>query len=746
MQSRRLAVSVAHALARSLWVMAFALGGGGSVLADTTPDPNAYSFTLKQLGRYSPMNLHGTDATDSINFDVRSDQVVTGAQLNLQYSYSPSLLPDLSQINILVNDQVAASIALAKDGAGSFQNKMVEIPARLITEKNRLSVQFIGHYTMGCEDPTHTSLWAKISNSSLLQLQTTPLALTNDLAILPQPFFDPRDARELSLPFVFAGKPDRGALEAAGTLASWLGALAKFRGGNFPVLLGSLPAHGNAVVLISSDTPGAIASLQLPTPQGATLSVVTNPNDRYGKLLVVAGRNSDELKRAASALTLGTKALSGASTVIDKLQVVAPRKPYDAPNWLPSDRPVRLGELIADKRLSVSGYNPGDITVPLNLPPDLFNWRQSGARLDLKYRYTPQPKSSNSSLIISFNDGMLKSETLPSIESLDQGVLSSITDEALYRQTRLYLPLNSAALQSRLQLRFMYDFIKQGECGDIIIDNMRGSVDPESTIDLSGYDHFITMPNLGVFKDSGFPFTRMADLSQTAVVLPDDPGTGDISAYLNVLGHFGLSTGYPATGVIVAQAAQVSALADRDLLIFASGNNQPLLQQWADRLPAAVGLQQRVELSDLPTRVRNWFSADDAANLRSTRLAMAFTGSQPGAYMTGFESPLKRGRSVVVIAGSDTQGLSQATDALTATVDASNDIQGSLVVVRGKTVEALVADQQYYLGSLGPLRYVQWVMSQHVAWMILITGVGVLLLAMLAYMGLRAKAKKRLEQ
>ncbi|MFS2160419.1 cellulose biosynthesis cyclic di-GMP-binding regulatory protein BcsB [Pseudomonas sp. Pseusp122] len=733
---------------RSLGVMAsalLALGSTGTSLADTVPDAGGYSFTLKQLGRYYPINLHGTEATDSVNFDVRTDQVVTGAHLNLQYNYSPSLLPDLSQINILVNDEVAASIALAKDTAGSLQNRTVDIPAQLITEKNRLSMQFIGHYTMGCEDPTHSSLWAKVSNNSVLELQTTPLTMPDDLATLPAPFFDPRDARKLSLPFVFASAPSGGVLEAAGALSSWFGALAKFRGANFPVQIGGLPAHGNAVVLFSGDAPGVIGGLELPTPKGSTLTIMANPNDKYGKLLVVSGRNTDELKRAASALALGGKALSGASTVIEKLDVIAPRKPYDAPNWLPSDRLVRLGELIDTKRLNVSGYNPGDITIALNLPPDLFNWRQSGAQLDLKYRYTPQPKSNNSSFIISFNDGMLKSETLPSMESLDKSLLSSIKDEALYRETRLNLPLGSAALQSRLQLRFMYDFIKQGECGDIIIDNMRGSIDPESTVDLRAYDHFIAMPNLGVFKDSGFPFTRMADLSQTVAVLPDDPGTGDISAYLTVLGRFGLSTGYPATGVTVAQAAQVSSMADRDLLVFASGNNQPLLLQWADRLPAIAAEQQRVELSDLPMRVLNWFSADEVSNLRRTRLAMAFTSSQPGAYLTGFESPLKSGRSVVVIAGGDAGGLAQATSLLTATDDDTSGIQGSLVVVRGKTAEALVADQQYYLGNLGPFKYLQWLMSQHVGWMVLITGLGILLLGALAYMGLRAKARKRLE-
>jgi hypothetical protein len=67
--------------------------------------------------------------------------------------------------------------------------------------------------------------------------------------------------------------------------------------------------------------------------------------------------------------------------VIDKLQPLTPRQPYDAPNWLPTDRPVKLSELIDPKRLNVSGYNPGEITIPLNFPPALSSWRQDGAKL-----------------------------------------------------------------------------------------------------------------------------------------------------------------------------------------------------------------------------------------------------------------------------------------------------------------------------------------------------------------------------
>lgn len=726
-----------------------AMGNGAAALADTAsvPGANSYSVTLKQLGRNYPMSLRGVESTDSVNFDVRADSIVTGAKLKLQYTYSPALLADLSQINVIVNDEVAASLPLPKENAGQLQTREVSIPPQLVTEFNRLSLQFVGHYTMGCEDPTHSSLWAKISNATELSIEVSPLALPNDLSIMPLPFFDRRDARTLSLPFVFATAPDNATLEAAGALASWFGAQASYRGAKFSTHINQIPAHGNAVLLLSGHEALQVGGLSLPAAKGPTLSVMTNPNDETGKLLVISGRDAAELKTATTALVLGSQALSGSSVVIERLDTVQPRKPYDAPNWLPSDRAVKLGELLPAKQFNVSGYNPGDITVPLNFPPDLFTWRDEGAPLNLKYRYTPQEKSSNSSFIVSFNDGLIQSQNLLPQDKLENSVLKAlkVNDATLNRETRVRLPLNSVALQSRLQLRFMFDYIKQGECGDIIIDNMRGSVDPESTLDLTGYDHFMAMPNLGVFKDAGFPFTRLADLSQTAVVLSDNAGTAELDAYLTVLGRFGQSTGYPATGVLVMQAAQIQAATDKDLLVFAGGNNQPLLTQWADRLPATdIGDQQSFHLSDLPMRVRDWFSPDPEANQRKARLAMAFSGGARSTYLTGFESPLKNGRSVVVIASGQPQGLADATNALIGGEQYTQSIQGSLVVVRGKTIEPLVADEQYYVGELGSFKRLEWMLSRHVGLTLLLTGLGVALLSGLAYLSLRSRAQKRL--
>ncbi|MBI6668412.1 cellulose synthase regulator BcsB [Pseudomonas syringae] len=738
------------AVRRSWALLACALSvlstGMWASAAETTGANEGYSVTLQQLGRNYPMNLRGVEATDSVNFNVRADQVVTGASLSLSYSYSPALLADLSQINVMINDEVAATLPLPKEGAGKPQTQVIEIPPQMITEFNRLSLQFIGHYTMSCEDPKHSSLWARINNDTRLDIRVTPFALPNNLAILPLPFFDRRDDRDVNLPVVMGAAPDNATLEAAGALASWIGAAkTRSRMASFPAHFNELPAKGNALVLLKGDGPLQLGALTMPAPKGPTLTMVTHPNDPNSKLLVITGRDSAELKRAVNALVVGGQSLVGSSALIERVDLLAPRKPYDAPNWLPSDRPIKLGELMPANKLNVSGYDPGDITVPLNLPPDLFSWREDGVPLNLKYRYTPQERSNNSSIMVSLNDTLIKAEPLPSIGNLNNSIVSRLTggDDTISREAHVYLPLNSVALQSRLQLRYMFDYLKQGECGDIIIDNMRGSIDPESTLDFSGYDHFMAMPNLGVFKDSGFPFTRLADLSQTAVVLADQPSTEDVSAYLSVLGRFGESTGYPATGVSVIHAAQIASAADKDILVMSSGSDQPLLKQWADRLPISGNAQQQgFELSDLAFRLRDWMSPDPDENQRRARVAMAFSSDARSTFLTGFESPLHKGRSVVLISSGQPGGMSDVARALSS----SDKVQGSLVVVRGDSVEALVAEQKYYVGDLGPIKYVQWLMSRNVLWLLLVVAVGVVLVTGVAYLTLRSLAKRRLEQ
>ncbi|MFP3534208.1 cellulose biosynthesis cyclic di-GMP-binding regulatory protein BcsB, partial [Burkholderia sp. SIMBA_042] len=89
----------------------------------------------------------------------------------------------------------------------------------------------------------------------------------------------------------------------------------------------------------------------------------------------------------------------------------------------------------------------------------------------------------------------------------------------------------------------VYEYAKLGECQNSILDNVRSAIDPGSTIDISGLPKYAAMPDLSLFADAGFPFTCMADLSETAVVMPEGAGVSDFSAYLTLRGVMGQATG-----------------------------------------------------------------------------------------------------------------------------------------------------------------------------------------------------------
>ena len=698
-----------------------------------------YRLSFKQLGRSQPFELRGTDGRYSIPFSVRADEVVTKATLKIGYSYSPELLSELSKINVLVNGEVAASLALPKEGAGTPVTQIVDLPAHLFTEYNQLTVQLIGHYTTGCEDPLHSSLWATISNASMLELVTDSAPQANDLALLPEPFFDARDGRSLSLPIVFAGAPDNRTLEAAGTLASWFGMRAKGRVLNFPAAIDALPAKGHGLVLLIGAS--ALAGLKAASPAGPMLSVVVNPNDPNGKLLLVQGRDAQELKTAVATLATADKSLSGPSAALTQMPAARARKPYDAPNWLASDRPVKLGELSNPQALNVSGYNPGEIAIPLRLPPDLFSVNDKGVPLDLKYRYTPQPASTNSSLTISVNDKLVKSTLLLPMERLSGAPLLAKlqADETLPMQAVARIPVTALRSKALLQLRYMYDYVKQGECRDVIIDNVRGAIDPESTLDISGYAHHMAMPNLAAFGHSGYPFTRWADLSHTAVVLPDAPQVQELSSYLQLMGRLGEATGYPGTAITVARSTQVAEVADKDLLVIATGTGQPLLTRWADALP----VERRTGLLDALGRLLGRVGSALPEMLRPAAAATpAFSSSGLSAYAAGFESPLRNGRSVVLFWANEPALLQPGLDALLGEDGEWPRIAGSLATVRGKKVDAIMSEPSYLLSDLDWFTRTRLSLSGNTGMLLLVSAAGAALLAGLALGLLRAQARK----
>ncbi|PMS37335.1 cellulose synthase subunit [Trinickia symbiotica] len=713
------------------------------------PGGRRQGLTFAELGALDPLQLRGVEGQNGVEFSVRRDEVVTSAILHLVYSYSPALLPDLSQLNVLINGELAATLPLPREQAGMQVARDVSIDPRFITEFNHVNVELVGHYTRKCEDPAHSSLWASVSNHSSLELTYATLQSKPDLADLPRPFFDRRDVRRLELPFVLPGKPDIGTLEAAGAVASWFGANAGYRGALFPTQFDNAPLTGNAVVFATADNrPTGIA---LPEIAGPTLAIVDRQAPAQGKLLLVLGRNEAELKTAAEALSLGGNELAGSSVTITNVKSLAPRAPYDAPNWLPTDRPVHFGELAAERDLTVSGYSAGAVRVNLRVPPDLFMWHSKGAPIDLDYRYSVRPTADRSSLNISVNDGFVESLPIParptSMFDPARYLSSILPDGTAQAHKRVYIPPLLLTPRAQLRLHFFYDIPNTGECHGRMLENVVGTIDPNSVIDVSSFPHYIALPDLAAFANSGFPFTRMADLSETAVILPDDASASDYSLYLLEMGRMGASTGYPVLGVTVASAGDVEKFADKDLLVLGAPGHQPLLQKWANSMSfSGDGNATRFTVSDIVYKVEDWWQGGERGVSRPpARADLSLVSSESNAVVTAFQSPLRRGRSVVALIGAAGQSDANLASALLDS-DVVPMIQGATDVIHGRSVTVTSNGNTYYVGHLSPLDYLRWALSSHPILLALSGVFAALVFGALFYRALRAVATRRLSE
>ena len=261
---------------------------------------------------------------------------------------------------------------------------------------NEITLEFIGHYTLQCEDPSHSTLWSHVDSDSSIELAGGLLPLQNDLKLLPLPFYDVAVNLHPAVPIVFLSQPSAKGLQAAGIVASWFGILTDYRPVRFPVTFGSIP-QGNAVVISESPTD-LPATLSSAGSSGPTVSMKTNPSDPYSKLLVLSGDSPDDLLTAARALTSQRDMLAGESTHVGSLTSLIKREPDDAPRWLPTDKITTI-DAIAQQ-----GDLQGDGSVPVGIysrtPPDLcYDCKAiQNLKFQLNYRYNAIPLANESTL------------------------------------------------------------------------------------------------------------------------------------------------------------------------------------------------------------------------------------------------------------------------------------------------------------------------------------------------------------
>lgn len=739
---------------RIIWITLLALGGG-SVGLYAAPDVSANPIPEKPI-LSAPANvptrnvqlyfnnlnqqqgnftLGGFSSGRNIDFSIRKDELVFRAVLHLQFTPSPALIPLLSQLKIYVNDQLVDVIAISAEQLGKLNSIEVPIDPRFINDFNRLQLEFIGHYKAICENPAHSSIWIDIDKHSYLELNFQTLLLKNDLSHFPEPFFDSLDNNQLNLPIIFAGQPDLMQQRAAAILTSWFGSKALWRGAFFPVLNDQLPTSHAVVFATNSQRPDFLKNYK--TVEAPTVEMISHPDNPYIKLLLILGRDDQDLLTAVHGIAQGNVLFRGPHVTIENVKMLEVRKPYDAPNWVPTDKPVPFAKLEeTEGQLQTKGYTPYPVSLRFNVPPDLYLNQSRGIDLRLKYRYSLPPEASRSQLDISLNNSFVKSYKLEPkgektlIENID------VTSKNLYIPAKL-------GVHNQFTFDFAYGTqiaggLQNQQCITYQVINNLGVIDGSSTLNLSNYSHFITMPNLNAFMSAGFPFSIMADLSQTIVYIDQRSQAEAVSTLLNVAGNIGAETGYPVLAMTLTDDWSQVKNKDADLLIIGV-------------LPKE--LHDNDDLNLLINKTQDWIKNPLNRNaMPDTYRVTAFTAAESKttvsamgsvAAILGIQSPYYKKRSIIALLAENQQGFSLLNRALTNNKNVDK-VFGSVAVIRDSGINSLRVGNTYQVGNLPFWERFWHSLKKHPISLALISLLAAVIVTFLVWNGLLRISKRRL--
>ena len=691
-------------------------------------------FSLQEAGA-PPLELRGIDSQMQIPFNLKQTHVVKAAKLHVYYIFSPSLLSQLSHIRISLNGTLFATLQVPPDtnatNGSQDQEQEFTIPPELLVRRNVLTFEFIGHYVMVCEDPANTTLWARIHRGTYLDISGDILPLPDDLKQLPLPFLETEVVDTPKIPTVFTAAPSAKTIQAAGVVASYFGMESENRPVRFPTSIGQLP-EGN-VILIAENPATLPGGLNLPNINGPTVAIRPNPNDIYSKVLIVTGTDPDQVLIAAQSIGLHSDLLQGGEVDIGNLKLPDLPAPDGAPRWARTDQTVALWDYASAE--SLQGDGSGPMNVYFRVPPDIFYAERPNAVLKVAYRYNSIPIGPISSIQVSVNNAFL-------------GSLPLIPGQEASRVNKADLPVpvvNLRPFSNSLSFDFTFQLLKEGGCKDTTPVNMQGAVLRDSYLDLRGYPHYAPLPNLEIFANAGFPFTRFADLSQTTVVMPTVPTQQELELFVTLMGHFGRQTGMPVFRVTVAGADAMRSGVETDFLVLGTGDDQPGFEKLGTHLPVSVrGGQVQVQDSQgfFAPFHKAWWKMEAKEHAESGDLTASGT---PDSVIEGIESPYTSGRSVVAINIKD----AATYDSFLTTflkVQQASDISGSVAVMHGAAFQSFrIGNNVYHLGVLPWwTRLTLWFMQ--VPWLasVLVMAIA-FLIAIWARIWLRQHARKRLQ-
>ena len=707
--------------------------------------PVSSTISVAQMGQPRGITLTGGQLQSGILFTLPGDEVITNARLNLLLRVSAALAARNTSLQLMLNGQPLGTLPLGASDS-DVSDYQLDIPAAMVVSSNNLSFKINDADKLLCEKESAQQYQVTILPKTTLSLEGQQLNIGTSLRNFPRPFIDVQRMTPASVTFGFAANVSPDSVSAAALVASWLGIQSDYRGIRFPVVRGDLPEHNGILIGHPGDK---IGSVTLPAAKGPLLQVIDNPNNPVYKLLLVVGADDAQLRQAANRLTTQPLATDASSLNVPP-QPIGTRKPYDAPRWINTSRPVRLSELLRkDQSLTTTGIWHDALRVNFRAAPDLFLWDGDAIPVNLHYRFPSESwiDENNSFLNVTLNGTFLRNLTVNKVGLLESA-WHRLGGDA--RQEQYTLKLEPYLIYGDNQLALYFNIKPKADapCGVLLNNNIKSRIEEDSWIDLSHTRHFTMLPNLSYFVGASFPFSRLADFSQTTLLLPEAPGDAEIATLLDMAARAGNATGVPLVQNQVLfglpnGGTNLTRLQHSDVLAVSTMQHSAFTQQMlAGTAYQTSGNTLGVKEPTTVDKLRGWLTGDwSRQQLDADRY---FSSNEAWRGFVSYRSPWSADRLVVMtVATSDQQLLRLHDDLNSARINAG--IRGDTAIITDENgIRSFRVGPQFPSGEMPWYMMVVWYANQHSVLMALAALLLSALIGSAAWVMLKRHAWRRL--
>ncbi|MGB3492624.1 MAG: cellulose biosynthesis cyclic di-GMP-binding regulatory protein BcsB [Elainellaceae cyanobacterium] len=545
----------------------------------------------------------------------------------VRYQHSPALMGDRSFLTLRVNDTNVGSVPLNRPES-RIGEAIYEIPLNLVQDYNELSFTVAQYTAEDCTNPADPRLWTEVLPDSRLVFSYRPKPISLTLDRYPYPFIDALSFDPSSIAYAQPEAYSEAGMTSIAQIQASLGRITGFRGLTYRLIddveqlewgdrLIVIGTPGTQPMLSRDDIP-----LSLPLVDG--LFVDGNgdalPNDvgilmlssiQSGAVpvLIVSGNGADGVSRASQALIQpgDRQILTGQVALVSEVSNPQTPDPREWPGYLPTEDNFQLQDLTLSngesfRDVTVRGTEAPLISIPFRaLPSDRFF---RGNTMTLNYTHSPQvnPRTSEVEVLL---DGVV-------IASKRLGGWAGGNRAKTYT---LDIPANLIEPDTVLGVQFVLNPRESDICGPEADQQLWGTLNGDTRFHLNR-EAVTQLPDLRLLQ-TGFPFTAPQDLSETVLVVPDQPGEQDIEMMLAIAQRLGQTSQAEAIRLQVYRAGNLPGelRTTKHLIGIGRGDQFPLgdlipaerlqidqswLRQMGDRqvqtLPDNAGVLQEVVL------------------------------------------------------------------------------------------------------------------------------------------------------